>query len=269
MLIQPIYLDGTALTGYIAALENGVWTSATETSEDGSALRGRAGWGPVGGEGEKSRSSSASVEFADHDMARFNRLLEAGTENAGALNWHDITDADADMPQAIVGSMVQWECDIYVPDMIKMLQKKGGIGEALDMMEGLAPLAEVFGLDDMEMPSAKQTSAMRTFIDRAEIVTAIVGDNADSDDDWKVVGTLKSDFITDVEALDGPAICVGKVRKIVKKDRWHPLMTLPGMNLLGRDEKRRQERKGPERDDDKQNFVAGPALVLDMLAIYR
>lgn len=46
------------------------------------------------------------------------------------------------------------------------------------------------------------------------------------------------------------------------------MLSLPGMNLLPREERRRQERHGPKDTAEESLFVKGPLLVVDYLAIY-
>jgi hypothetical protein len=46
------------------------------------------------------------------------------------------------------------------------------------------------------------------------------------------------------------------------------MLALPGLSLLPRDKRRALERKKPE-SDEAENYLAGPALMLDILAIYR
>lgn len=272
MLINPIYLDQKALTGYIAAIEGGVLSSATETQEGGSAVRGGGKFGPLGAEGEKSNSRSSAAEYTDHDVARLQRLIDAATERASELDWIHVSGPDvaSDLERSVVGSFVQWECDVYIPDTVKALQSQGGLADALETFDRLAPFAEALGLDtESDMPSRGQLDAFRSFSKHITVPLVVVGDDYDGDSDWKVAGTLRTEFLSDAEALDGPSIVVGKVRKIVRPNRWHPLLTLPGMNLMGRDERRKKEREVPRTEEEKKDYLEGPALVLDVLAIYR
>lgn len=58
------------------------------------------------------------------------------------------------------------------------------------------------------------------------------------------------------------------MKKIIEMDKWYPFFPLPGMSFVNRNERRRMEREGPSNDSDKNQFIHGPLLVLDYLAIY-
>ena len=107
---------------------------------------------------------------------------------------------------------------------------------------------------------------MTSFLDQLDVAPVVVGD--DSDTDWKVVGSLDKRWIAGEASFDGRVRVIGKVRKKIAADRWYPMVSLPGMNLVNRDERRRLERKGPTDESEKDRFVSGPALVLDYLAIF-
>ena len=50
--------------------------------------------------------------------------------------------------------------------------------------------------------------------------------------------------------------------------QWKPLLSLPGMNVLPREQRRKMEREGPESGQEA-SWLEGPAVMLDLLAIYR
>jgi hypothetical protein len=68
--------------------------------------------------------------------------------------------------------------------------------------------------------------------------------------------------------FDGYAKVVGKVSTQWGKGQWKLLLALPGMDLLSRDKRREMERKGPN-EGQEQNWLEGPAILLDVLTIYR
>jgi len=69
--------------------------------------------------------------------------------------------------------------------------------------------------------------------------------------------------------LEGRARLVGKVSRVLRSGRWRPFLTFPGMNVVPREERRRMERQPPATGREGVYYLSGPALILDMLAVYR
>lgn len=61
---------------------------------------------------------------------------------------------------------------------------------------------------------------------------------------------------------------MGKVSTHWASVNWKPLLALLGMNLIPRGEQREMERKGPQAGQE-QKWLEAPALMLDVLAVYR
>jgi hypothetical protein len=61
---------------------------------------------------------------------------------------------------------------------------------------------------------------------------------------------------------------VGKVSRVLKEGQLRPFTTFPGMNLGSREQRRKLERQRPKEGEEDQ-YLIGPALMLDILAIYR
>lgn len=268
LLIQPIYLDTESLARYTAALEGGLRSGATTTEAGGRNFGGQLGPNYANASASKSNNTSTSIQVDDHDMARLTRLLEAAQTSAEELGWIEVVQPDQDLDNVGIGAMIQWQCDVYIPDTIKQMQQKGGVGDALNAMESLRPSAKALGLDAQELPEEKEMAAINQFLKTLNIPPVVIGEDLQEDARWKIAGPLKLHFLSDADALDGAAICVGKVAKVVRAGKWHPLLTLPGMNLMSRDERRRQEQT-PPGEGEEENYLEGPAVLLDVLAIYR
>jgi len=160
--------------------------------------------------------------------------------------------------------MIDVECEVYVPDVIKALSSSGGITQALDALEALLPAAQTFGFDTTGLPSKKEREGVKKF-------AAVLGGNQVAigeldDSDWRLAGQLKGEFING--DIEGRARMVGKISTRWAKGVWKPLLALPGSSLLPRAERRALERKRPEEGED-ENYLEGPAVMLDILAIYR
>jgi hypothetical protein len=67
---------------------------------------------------------------------------------------------------------------------------------------------------------------------------------------------------------EGFARVVGKVSAQWDKGNWKPLLVLPGMNLLSREQRRAMQRRGPD-EGQESSWLEGSAIMLDVLAIYR
>jgi hypothetical protein len=262
MLRRFDYLDRTALGQYVTALEGGLTTESTTR-----LLRSGTGGVDVkviNASGERSREEEESRTLADTDEARFDRLLRAAAAEPEALDWVEVLQPDTDLDGIGIGAMLSWECDLYVPEIIQTLARSGEALGAIGMMQNLLPMARSLGLDTEGLPNDEEMSAVSDFISGMDASLLVVGE--DDETDWRVAGQLTDGWLHgDVE---GRARVVGKVSKVVPLGRWKPYLTFPGMNLLPREERRRMERQAPAPDKEGE-YLSGPALMLDILAIYR
>ena len=160
--------------------------------------------------------------------------------------------------------MISVECELFVPEVVQALAKSGELSQALQMMQGMMPMAERLGLDTEGLPDADEMTALAGFVEGMNSSLLVVGE--DDESDWRVAGHLLEDGLR--SSVEGPARIVGKVSKVIPRGRWRPYLTFPGMNLGSREERRRMERQQPEPGKENE-FLAGPALMLDVLAIYR
>ncbi|GAB3264451.1 DUF6414 family protein [Arthrobacter pigmenti] len=266
MLVNTHYLDRTALTNYIAALEGGLRESGTSKSTGSHGFGGSLGFGGMGVQGSKNSGAENTLNVQDHEASRLQRLIDAGHESPEAVGWIEVNRSDTEFGEAGTGAFIEWECDVYVPEGIAAMANPEGLSNALHTMQALRPSAESLGLDMEGVPDSAQMESMASSLNQLDISPVVVGD--DSDTDWRVVGSLNKQWISPDASFDGRVRIVGKVKKRVGQDRWYPMMSLPGMNLVDRDERRRMEREGPRDDDEQDQFVRGPLLVLDYLAIF-
>lgn len=199
----------------------------------------------------------------DTPEARFARLMDIAAQDPEALAWIDVVDPGNDLDDAGYGAMISGEAEFYVPRMIRLLTQ-GDLGRAIDMIDKLEPLADVFGFDKEGMPDKGKRDAIRSAVDvfQADVVT--VGEFDSSD--WKVAAQLTSQYIR--AQAEGPAQFVGKVAKQWPAGQGQHLLALPGTTLLPRHERRTLQSRKPDNPDD-DSFLNGPAMMLDMLAIWR
>ncbi len=266
MLINALYLDEIALESYIAALEGGLRDSGSSSRSDGRGFGGSFSLSLVKADAHTDSGSQDTVVIKDHSAARLQRLISAGRERSDELAWVEVSQPDLDFSDIGIGSFVHWECEVYIPEFVSALTPGGDLNKAVQLFKGLAPSAQALGLDAPGMPSVEQLDAIARFAENTNIAPVVVGDNSETE--WKVVGSLLQHAIRPEVSFDGSAIIIGKVKKRIPKDGWYPIVSLPGMNLVSREERRRRERKGPESENHKKQFIQGPALVVDYLAIY-
>ena len=259
MMRRFLYLNREALDDYVSAIDGGS-LQQTESQTAGTRRRGaKLGVQGLGAEASSERSSHESSTWADSDAARFDRLIATLDGDAETWLWFDIHDPDHDFAEAPMGSLVSWECDFYVPDAVRLLGGNGLTG-MLDAIDAVRPSAGLFGIPTEGMPTSDQSSALRS-LNLSASTFAIVGE--DDDTDWKVVGSIGKL----IEASDeGRAVIVGKVSRKLPAGRWMPLMT--ALASFSREQRRKMEKTRPPADAEG-NYVEGPLVVLDILAIYR
>jgi hypothetical protein len=114
------------------------------------------------------------------------------------------------------------------------------------------------------LPDEEEMSATSGFLNSMDSAIIVTGE--DDDTEWRISGELVDDFL--YGEVEGTARVVGKVSKVVKRGRWKPYLAFPGMNLLSREERRKKEHEAPPPGKEAE-YLPGPALMLDILAIYR
>lgn len=266
MLINALHLDESALESYIAAFEGGLRDSGSSVTKGSKGLGGTLGVAAAKLDAHLDAESQDTVSVRDHSASRLQRLITAGNDHPDEVGWLEVLEPDSDFSDVGIGAFVHWECEVFIPDSIAALANREGLSDLLRLFKGLAPSAKALGLAMEGAPSLEQVDAMSSFVENVDVVPVIVGDDVDTY--WKVVGALSRAWIRPQAVFDGPARIIGKVKKRIDKDRWYPLFSLPGMNLVGRDERRRMERQGPTSPSQEAQYVRGPALVVDYLAIY-
>jgi hypothetical protein len=264
MLKRFLYLDTVALSGYLSAIEGGI--AVDRMTRD---LRKTSGQGGVDAKvitarGERGSEIEESRSYADSDSARFDRLLAAADADQEGLGWIEANDPDTEFPLAGVGAMVSWECEFSVHPLTEAFSKHGEFSTMLDMAGQLESVADALGLDMAGMPEKRDRETMKNLIRGIDSPRVFLGESDETD--WKLICPAKEVYLE--EMIEGPARIVGKVVKSLKAGEWKPVVTLPGMNLLSREERRKRDRTPPEAGHEGE-YIQGPALIVEVLAIYR
>lgn len=198
---------------------------------------------------------------ADTPASKFERLVALAKADEDASGWIEVLDPDNDLNSAGIGALVEVECEIYVPDSIRMLSQ--GAGE-LGQFEQLLSAAQAMGLETGSAPSMKDLGAMRSFMEGMGAELVLVGEPDGAE--WRIAGRLGNRWLKG--EVDGYARVVGKIARKIQPGSKKPLMALPGASLIPRDQRRKIEREGPKPGQEDQ-WLFGPAAMVDVLAVYR
>lgn len=264
MLKNFLYLNDDALGSYLSALEGGARSSVQQRTARSSGVQGGVDARILNAKGDRAAEDETTIDLADTAHARYERLEQHALDDPERAGWITVLSPDVDLDGVGIGAIIDIECEIYVPHIIKALSASGGLSEALDAFNALLPVAGALGLDTSGGPDTTQVAAIRSIAGSLGGDQVVVGERDDTE--WRVAGRLLTPHLRG--EVDGVARVVGKVATIWKAGRWKPLLALPGMSLLPRDQRRALERQQPS-EDQAENWLEGPAAMLDILAIYR
>lgn len=262
MLRNFLYLDETVLNGYVSALEDGLRSKRIASNEVHSDRQGAVDARVLKGQRGSSESDTGTVESEDTPHARFERLIELAKAQPERSLWLEIVQLE-DLTDAGTGALVDFECEIEVPAVSQL----GELGQLADLMESMSSLGPLLGQTDADMPSRQEVQAFRGFSSLLKSDDLVVVGEDDSD--WRIAGTLRRKHLrASTSELTEYVRIMGKVGKVIPAGQYKSLLGLPGMSLLPRDERRRLERQKPT-DEDRDMYLAGPARMIDVLAVYR
>jgi hypothetical protein len=264
MLKNFLYLNDSTLSSYLSSLEDGLRDSVAEKKAKSSSVSAKAGFAGIGTGGEHERQREEVTSRSDTPESRFERLRSLALEDTETSGWMEVADTDKDLEAVKIGSLVEIRCEIYIPEVVKALSSSGGLVKTIEQFQSLSRFAPAFGTEIQGMPPADQLDAVKGFASALGADAMLVGEPEDTE--WRVAGKLLEGHLCG--EIEGSASVVGKVSAIWKKGQWKPLLALPGMNLISRDQRREMERRGPDQGQE-QNWLEGPALMLDVLAVYR
>ncbi len=93
----------------------------------------------------------------------------------------------------------------------------------------------------------------------------------DSDTEWKVFGTVNGDHLQADDIDDERLMIVGKVKRVVPSGQTRRIVDLARLrNVVNALQPQERAADTPEPEPGKEHeFVRGPAVELDILAIYR
>lgn len=262
MLRRFLYLNEKVLDGYLSAAEGGLADQVVRRQSSERTKGGHLGVGAYGVDAQASvgrdRVEAETQRLRETPEQRFDRLMQILDSEPDHYSYEEALDLADTFPCLAVGSFVSVDCEIEVPAPVRLLAQPEEVGQLLDLMDVMRSVAPVLGEDAEGLPSGQQTAAIRSFTKALKSDLIVVGEQCDGGP--KVVGKLQSDYVREVP--DGDARVVGKVTRIWSQGERHALMALPGASLLSREQRRKAELSLND------NVVEGPAVTLDVLAIY-
>jgi hypothetical protein len=253
-----LYLDERALGEYLSIVEEGI---SDETRRRLSST-GPGVESPRLGEVSSGDSSAEEERIVrETSSQRFIRLVKALDIEANRWQYRDILNLADTFDDLKVMDFLHVHLEVEIPPIVQLMSQPEQFTGMLDMLDALRPLASVMGEDIKGLPGKEETKAFRNFSQVVKSDVVIVGDQ--EDEGPKVTGKLNKDFVRDT--VEGEVFILGKVARKWTSNETHSLLALPGASLMNRAQ-RRQAAKQPQ---DDENGLVGPAVTLDILAIYR
>lgn len=202
--------------------------------------------------------------------AQFQRLLAVAYEVPDKIAWIDVVDPSADLGSAQVGETIAWECDVDISKFSRLAARGGGGAQLLAIM-GLFAAAGEAGLKvggsavgpEQGAQIRAQAEVIRQLLDSMNVNRIAVGQ--DSDTEWSVFGSLYGDHLRVEDINNERLIVVGKIKRIVGRGESRKLVNTEAMQLM----EVLSSRNVKAQADQQENEIVGPALELDILAIYR
>ncbi|NED34123.1 hypothetical protein [Streptomyces sp. SID8499] len=253
-----LYLDEKGLGEYLSVVEEGLSDESkrrrllSATGVDSSAL------------GESMNGDSSSEEervVRETASQRFIRLVTALDTAAERWRYRDVADLAHSFDEIGITDLVQVQCEVEIPPFVQMFSQPDQLDGMVNMLEALRDMAPMMGEELDGLPGKKETKAIRDLSKAMKSDVVVVGDQ--EEDGPKITGKLNKDYIRD--AIEGEVFVLGKVAKKLKEGESHSLLAIPGASLMSR----QQRRQAARQQQTDENTLAGPALTLDILAIYR
>lgn len=255
------YIDDEQLNQYISQVEDGLRSAANRSEMSGKV--GNLNLGPkyLGVGGSLEGGAAVAETYDDNSASRFERLLNLVENHEDEFGWKELdpefTDIDA-FAGLKVGHILSCATELYESD-VTAISGSAGILKQLPLMAKIASMTggeSPFGaLDEAAL------SAMAAFGEAMNGNNVILGEVPEFD--FTIVASVPVPVRS-----DSYAYVVGKIVKIWRQGSWRPLPNLPIVSQMPREQRREYERKGPGKND-KMMWVEGPAVQLDLLAIYQ
>lgn len=252
-----VYINEQQLNQYVSQVEDGLRSIRSTTLTSEASGGGGTDLKIVKGNLERSKGESATAEFADSPSAQFNRLQQLVEGHEDDFGWVTVLQA-SDLETIRAGLIVDVSAELYESDVTKVAGPNGILG-MLPLIQKMQGAFESSKGSSASLPASEQLDAISAFA--AQLPDVIMLGDLD-EVGWQIVCVLPA-----VPGLEGEARVVGKVKKVVPAGKFEPLPGVPFIEQLPRAQKRAFVQAGP-KDDQTMMWIEGPALILDVLAIY-
>jgi len=265
MLRNFLYINESALDGYLSSLEDGLRQNLDSKINTLVAADAKLKVPilDVGVGGNTSRQSEEATSRHDTSNARYERLRTLALADQVSSEWIIIKDPDSQLPELERGSMIEIDCDAYIPDSVRTLSSLGNIANFANQIGAISDLAGTLNIDTKGLPDSTQLDALSR-ASSVSVENVVVGE-VELSDTWRMKAKLDQRFL--VSNIDGRVTIVGKLIEKWSSKEWRPLLELKGVSTIGRQQRRSLERTAPAPDQEG-NWLEGPAFSLEVLAIY-
>ncbi|WP_392423662.1 hypothetical protein [Barrientosiimonas humi] len=253
-----IYLDERLVDQYLAQVEDGLYDDERErqgnTTSRGLEAAMRAG--PAHAGAKRSKDSVTDIDRVRRQTpeSRFNRLVEH-------LNLTRVDDSTSQVYGLLnARAMVEVECYVDVPTIARVLAQGPELA-------GLADIATSIG-ETVDDDTAEMIQGITAIASRSEGSVIATGESREGEPRF-VFKLARPGIRVALDDLEGEAVVIGTVLKKWPEGESHPLVNVPGLSLLSRDERRRMAREKGNEPQDPSMTLPGPGVTLNVLAIFR
>jgi hypothetical protein len=268
MLIRFVYLDTSTLAGYVAQLDGGLIAETKVRLVKKGSKGGHIDAKLLGAKAVSGNENEHFWTMSYPAEAQFQRLLAVAYEAPNEIAWIDVVDPRADFGSAQVGETIAWECDVDIAKFSRLAARGGGGARVVEMFglfaqggaAGMGLGGQTISAEEATRLKA-QTEIAQQLLDSMNVNRVAVG--RDTGTEWSVFGSLYADNLRVEDINNERLIVVGKVKRIVAAGDSRKLVNTEAMQLM-------QRINAPfGTAPDRDNELVGPALELDVLAIYR
>jgi hypothetical protein len=269
VLIRFVYLDRPTLAGFVSQLDGGLIAETNVRLVKKRSASGHITTKPFGVGAGGSTDNEHHWTMSYPPEAQFQRLLAVAYDDPDDIAWIDVVDPDNDFGGAQVGETIAWECDVDISTFSRMAARGGGGSRALELMRLFAAGgAAGFKLGgetiDPQLAAEIKTKidVIRQLLDEMDVNRIAIG--RDSETEWSIFGPLYADHLQVEDINNERVIVVGKIKSIIRRGESRKLVNTEAMRFM-----QSLNSNVLTAPADPDNEIAGPALELDILAIYR
>ncbi|MEO6533924.1 MAG: hypothetical protein ABIO06_10175 [Pseudolysinimonas sp.] len=260
ILREFLYLDEPKLDQYLSQVEGGLRSGSSTAVRSGTSKGGKVDAKVVSAELGDTKGIEETTSRVDTGGSRFDRLISLVASHHDEIGWVEVV-SNADIAQAGPRQILELDVELSGGSDLDML-KPGGM---LSQFSALAGLAAALGAPEAEgMPSANQLEALAGL--GKQMSGRLMRGIALADERTTVFGMLKE--IDEPRPLEGDVRLVGKVLSLTPSGGWAMPPNMPMYSGLPRDQRREMARKGPANEAAEKLWIRGPAIELDVLAIW-